>query len=134
MSWPARSSFPKGIRDPRDALLSRETSSPVEKLYRLAMKPINRREALITLSSASSVLLLGTASARSAENTAPRTRMGIVTYAFGIHQKNQWAGRHQGLAPALALLEESHELGAAGIQVDLGPQDADGVNRTATTR
>jgi sugar phosphate isomerase/epimerase len=50
--------------------------------------------------------------------------MGIVTYAFGIHQKNQWAGRHQGLSPALALLEEAHQLGSAGIQVEIGAQDA----------
>src|SRR5207245_111399 len=40
------------------------------------------------------------------------------------HQKNEWGGRHQGLTPALALLEESHRLGASGIQVDLIAQDA----------
>jgi sugar phosphate isomerase/epimerase len=88
------------------------------------MKPINRRDALLALSGAGSALLLGTAAAARGENPASRTRMGIVTYAFGIHQKNQWGGRHPGLAPALALLEESHELGAAGIQVDLGPKDS----------
>lgn len=87
------------------------------------MKPINRREALLTLSGAGSALLLGRAAAEP-EAQAPRTKMGIVTYAFGIHQKNRWGGRHPGLSPALALLEESHSLGAAGIQVDLGPQDA----------
>src|SRR5262249_49401359 len=43
---------------------------------------------------------------------------------FGIHQKNQWAGRHQGLSPVLALLEEAHDLGAAGIQVEIRSQDA----------
>ena len=49
-----------------------------------------------------------------------------MTYAFGIHQKNKWAGRHQELAPPLALLEEAHRLGAAGIQVEIGatPEDA----------
>jgi len=88
------------------------------------MKPLNRREALVTLTGAGSALLLGAATARSAERPVPRTRMGIVTYAFGIHHKNQWAGRHQGLSPALALLEEAHALGAAGIQVEIRAQDA----------
>ncbi len=87
------------------------------------MKSINRREAILTLSSAGSALLVGATAGDAAETTPQRTRMGIVTYAFGIHQKNRWAGRHEGLSPALALLEESHDLGAAGIQVDLGAQD-----------
>lgn len=88
------------------------------------MTTLNRREALLALSGAGSALLLGVATSTAGENDSPRTRMGIVTYAFGIHQKNQWAGRHQGLSPALALLEEAHELGAAGIQVEIGTQDA----------
>ena len=87
------------------------------------MKSINRREAILTLSSASSALLLGATAGEAAETTPQQTRMGIVTYAFGIHLKNRWAGRHEGLSPALALLEESHDLGAAGIQIDLGAQD-----------
>jgi sugar phosphate isomerase/epimerase len=91
------------------------------------MKPINRREALLTLSSTGGALLLGATARSDSETPAQRTRMGIVTYAFGIHQKNQWAGRYPGLSPALALLEESHALGAAGIQVDLGPQDTESV-------
>lgn len=86
---------------------------------------MNRREALLTLSTASSALLLGHAAAAPGEGTpAPRTRMGIVTYAFGIHQKNQWGGRYPGMVPALALLEESFRLGAAGIQADLAGADA----------
>lgn len=87
------------------------------------MKPINRREALLTLSGAGSALLLGTATSRAAERTTQRTRMGIVTYAFGIHQKNHWAGRYQGLSDPLALLEQARELGASGIQVEIGTQD-----------
>src|SRR5690348_14914351 len=87
------------------------------------MKQFSRREALSTLASAGSALLLGAAAAEP-EPQLPRTKMGIVTYAFGIHQKNHWSGRHEGLSPALALLEESQRLGAAGIQADLGPQDA----------
>jgi len=86
------------------------------------MKSINRREALITLSSAGSALLLG-ATSPAAESTIQRTRMGIVTYAFGIHQKNHWGGRHQNLTDSLALLEQAHELGAAGIQVEIGALD-----------
>jgi sugar phosphate isomerase/epimerase len=88
------------------------------------MQQISRREALLTLSTASSALLLGGATTASSDEMAPRTSMGIVTYAFGLHQKNHWNGRHQGLTPALALLEESHRLGAAGIQVDLTVADA----------
>lgn len=88
------------------------------------MKPISRREALVTLSAASSAVLLGATQSGAAEHGPASSKMGIVTYAFGIHQKNQWAGRHQGLSPALALLEEAHQLRAAGIQVDLGPKDA----------
>ncbi|HTL54578.1 MAG TPA: sugar phosphate isomerase/epimerase family protein [Candidatus Limnocylindrales bacterium] len=79
---------------------------------------MNRRDALLALSTAGSALWLGRGTTRSDESV-PRTRMGIVTYAFGIHQKNKWAGRHEGLPAALALLEESHRLGAAGIQVEL---------------
>lgn len=82
---------------------------------------MNRREALVALSGAGSALLF---EAAADENKSRRTKLGIVTYAFGIHQKNQWAGRHPGLTPALALLEESHLLGAAGIQTELGAQDA----------
>jgi sugar phosphate isomerase/epimerase len=85
---------------------------------------MTRRDALLTLSTAGSALLAGTAAAASPERATARAHMGIVTYAFGIHQKNQWAGRHTGLSPALALLEESARLGAAGIQVDLTAQDA----------
>lgn len=88
------------------------------------MKRLNRRQALLTLSGAGSALVLGGLAAEPDQEQAPRTKMGIVTYAFGIHQKNQWGGRYKGLSPALALLEESHHLGAAGIQVDLGPQDS----------
>ena len=88
------------------------------------MKQLNRREALLRLSGAGSALLLGSAAAQADEGQLRRTQMGIVTYAFGIHQKNHWAGRHENLSPALALLEESRNLGAAGIQVDLGPEDA----------
>ena len=88
------------------------------------MKSLNRREALLALSGAGSALLLGTEVGISAETSPPRTRMGIVTYAFGIHQKNRWSGRHQGLSPAMALLEEARDLGASGIQLEVGSQDA----------
>jgi len=93
------------------------------------MDPMSRREALLTLCTCGAGLLVTEAATNSADRKAPNTAMGIVTYAFGIHQKNDWGGRHKGLTPALALLEESHQLGAAGIQVDLsrtdGPQAAE---------
>jgi len=88
------------------------------------MKSIKRREALVTLSAAGSALLVPGLAAMPAETSPHKTSMGIVTYAFGIHQKNQWGGRHQGLPPALAMLEECHRLGAGGIMVDLGAEDA----------
>lgn len=49
--------------------------------------------------------------------------MGFVTYALSIHQRTKWSGRHRGLAPAIALLEESHDLGAGGIQCPLSVKD-----------
>jgi 3-oxoisoapionate decarboxylase len=96
----------------------------MNSLFLQSTQPINRREALLMLSTAGSALMLGKATAASSDEMAPPTQMGIVTYAFGLHQKNQWGGRHQGLFPALALLEESHSLGAAGIQADLAGVDA----------
>jgi sugar phosphate isomerase/epimerase len=98
------------------------------------MNPVTRREALWRLSSASSVLLLGATPGRAAEVAPRQTRMGLVTYAFGIHQKNKWAGRHEGLVPALALLEEAHRLGAAGIQVEIGATPADATMATELRR
>jgi sugar phosphate isomerase/epimerase len=88
------------------------------------MKQLNRREALGILSAAGSALVLGTDALAADEQAPRRTKMGIVTYAFGIHQKNNWAGRHGGLSPALALLEEARALNSAGIQVDLSSADA----------
>lgn len=85
---------------------------------------MTRRDALLALTSSTAGLLLPGAPALAAQAGPRKTTMGIVTYAFGIHQKNNWGGRHPGLTPALALLEESHQLGAAGIQVDLGRTDA----------
>jgi sugar phosphate isomerase/epimerase len=50
--------------------------------------------------------------------------MGVVTYALDIHQRQRWGGRHAGLDPASALLEEGHQLGAGGIQCPLNLKDA----------
>src|SRR5262245_27616502 len=68
-------------------------------------------------------LLPSSGVSRAGEAVQGRSRMGIVTYALGIHQKNKWAGRHAGLSPALAILEEAHSFGAGGIQVDLSQAD-----------
>ncbi len=88
------------------------------------MKMIHRREVLRVLAGCGPAL--GLCRAASALEDAPpcRSRMGIVVYALGLHQKNGWAGRHRGLPPALALLEECHDLGAGGIQCPVGPDDA----------
>ena len=83
------------------------------------MKTLTRREALLTLAGGCGTMLLGNAAAET-----KRHRLGIVSYAFGIHERANWSGRHPGLGPALALLEECHLLGAGGIQCPFGPKDA----------
>ncbi len=85
--------------------------------------PISRREALVKLAAAGSGALLSDGLALAVESQPLQTTMGIVSYAFGIHQKNRWNGKHAGLSPALALLEEAHRLGAAGIMADLTTED-----------
>ena len=83
------------------------------------MRTLTRREALLTLAGGCSTMLLGNVAAET-----KRHRLGIVIYAFGIHERANWSGRHPGLVPALALLEECHLLGAGGIQCPFGPKDA----------
>ena len=91
---------------------------------------MNRREALAALTGSCSALLLGgECSATRARNpqTQPPSEhrgLGIVIYTFQVSQRNGWGGRYQQLSPALAFLEESHLLGAGGIQCPLGPQDS----------
>jgi 3-oxoisoapionate decarboxylase len=85
---------------------------------------MNRREALISLAGSFTALLPGGSARAAEEDVGRRTGMGIVSYALGIHQRNGWAGRHAGLTPALALLEESQRLGGGGIQVELSAADA----------
>jgi sugar phosphate isomerase/epimerase len=88
------------------------------------MRAINRREALRVLAGGGPALALCRA-AQALEGPPPRrSRMGIVVYALGLHRKYGWAGRHCGLTPALALLEECHALGAAGIQCPVDREDA----------
>jgi 3-oxoisoapionate decarboxylase len=86
-------------------------------------KALSRRQALAALSVAGASLLLNQ-SVVARESESNHKGLGLVTYAFGIHNKNHWGGRHPGLSPALALLEEARELKAPGIQLDLTPDDA----------
>jgi sugar phosphate isomerase/epimerase len=88
------------------------------------MTTINRREALGVLAGVAPALGLCGAASAFEDPLPPRSRMGIVIYALGLHQKDGWEGRHLGLPPALAFLEECHDLGAAGIQCPVGPEDA----------
>ena len=88
------------------------------------MKPIHRRAALRSIAGACSVVLCGGVTDGWAASPPPRSQLGIVIYALGIHQRANWSGRHQGLAPAVAFLEECHELGAGGIQCSFDAQDA----------
>ncbi|MBM3890677.1 MAG: sugar phosphate isomerase/epimerase [Verrucomicrobia bacterium] len=88
------------------------------------MKPMNRREALFSMAGGCSAMLFGGAASGWCEPVAKRSQLGIVIYALGIHQRNNWCGRHAGSAPALAFLEECHRFGAGGIQCSFGPKDA----------
>lgn len=84
------------------------------------MNRLSRRNALSALAGGCTALLRGRVGP-AAESR--RSRLGIVVYALGIHQRANWSGRHAGLAPALALLEECNRLGAGGIQCPFGPRD-----------
>jgi len=94
------------------------------------MRAMNRREALAALTGSCSALLLGggcaATGARNAHTQPPfeRRSLGLVVYTLQVSQRNGWGGRYQELSPALAFLEESHLLGAGGIQCPLGPQDS----------
>jgi sugar phosphate isomerase/epimerase len=88
------------------------------------MKAIARRAVLRMLAGAGPGLWLGRAAGSPVGGSPHPSRMGIVIYALGIHQKNGWAGHHPGLPPALAFLEECHSLGAGGVQCPLGTEDA----------
>lgn len=83
------------------------------------MKRLTRREVLLTLAGTG----LAFPFSRAAEPIR-RSRLGVVTYALGIHEKQRWAGRHAGLPPLVAFLEECHQLGAGGIQCPMGQIDA----------
>src|SRR5262245_39357115 len=91
---------------------------------------MNQRETTVSLGGLGAALLSASANliGAEAEPNQRRSRMGIVIYALGAHQKYRWAGRHTGLSPALALLEESNLFGAAGIQVELGQADAPNIS------
>ena len=80
---------------------------------------MTRRHSLIAMAGSCASLLISDAS-----TVSKRSRLGIVIYAMGIHEKNNWNGRRAGLPPALAFLEECHELGAGGIQCPLRSGDA----------
>lgn len=75
---------------------------------------MNRREALRSMAGCGAMLLSG----RAAAAETKRSRMGIVIYALGLHQ------RHAGLSSPMAFLEKCHGLGAGGIQCAFGPKDA----------
>jgi len=77
------------------------------------MKTMTRREALWSLGASCAALLPATSVGTAEDAPTRRTGMGLVTYALGIHQRNQWAGRHQGLTPARG--------GGGGGRGDAGP-------------
>lgn len=87
------------------------------------MSQMNRREALRALAAAVSALgLSGTLPAHGL-STSKRTRLGMAVYALRYHRQYKWEGRHEGLSPTLALLEECRRLGAGGVQCPLRARD-----------
>ena len=89
---------------------------------------MNRRKALGVIAGTAATAIFGGRLNVLGQSSTQRSQMGMVAYALGIHRRNNWAGRHKGLSPALALLEESYRLGAGGIQVDLKDSDAPHLN------
>ncbi len=85
---------------------------------------MSRRDALLALAGSGSAMLLNGTAQTFGPAVPKRSRMGVASNAFDIHQRHQWAGRHTNLGPALALLEECHRIGAGGIQGPLGLKDA----------
>ncbi len=85
---------------------------------------LRRREALRILAAAGCAALCRAPLGGASEPKPRLTGMGVVSYAFGIHLKNRWRGKYPNLSPALALLEETHRLGGAGIMADLGSATA----------
>jgi len=83
------------------------------------MRRLSRRAALRRITGACAAMMLGDAVA-----VSTRSRLGIVLYALGIHQQHNWEGRHAGLSPALAFLEECRRFRAGGVQCPFGPKDA----------
>ena len=86
--------------------------------------PVNRRSFCRSLALGSSALALGARAGTSASAPPERTSLGLVSYCFGLHQ-SAWSKHRQGkdLGDPLAMLEESHRLGAGGIQVSLGQRE-----------
>ena len=80
---------------------------------------LNRRAFCKTVAVGCPALLAGAgaAGAAGAEPIPPaRTRVGLVTYCLGLHQKAPPELREgKDLSDPLTFLEESHRLGAGGI-------------------
>lgn len=82
------------------------------------MTTLTRRHALLTLMGGAAGRLLAPAA-----DDPKHSRLGVVSYALGIHQRNKWGGRHEGVAPAVTSLEQCHALGAGGIQHPFAASD-----------
>ena len=84
---------------------------------------INRREFLAC--TAMATLAVGSVPALRGQPDRPRSKMGLVTYVFTVRQKAAQTNQTLlDLNDPLNFLEESHRLGAGGMQVPLGIRDA----------
>jgi 3-oxoisoapionate decarboxylase len=83
---------------------------------------INRRDFAMQLAAAS--LAAGCASRASGEPAPRKSKLGLVTYVFTIHQRAaKGDGNLADLNDPLTFLEESHRLGAGGMQFPFGLRD-----------
>jgi sugar phosphate isomerase/epimerase len=90
-----------------------------------AASRMNRRQFLLAAAGCYVTRLTGLAPASGAESP-PKTRVGLATDVWGIHQRAQVARGEKGdLADPIAFLERCHAFDAAGMQGPLGIRDAD---------
>jgi 3-oxoisoapionate decarboxylase len=83
---------------------------------------INRREFVAHLASAAFVA--GTVPSLADDAPSRRSKMGLVTYVFNLHQDAARTDKTlSDLSDPLNFLEECYRLGAGGVQVPLGVKD-----------
>ncbi len=84
---------------------------------------LDRRRFLATLAAGSGVAVLNRLAA-SADRAAPRSKMGLASDCWHVHDRAQTAqGQKSDLSDPLLFLQRCHQLGAGGMQAPLGVRD-----------